>query len=141
MTAKKKMSGNTKARNVRGKPATSAPVGEARPNPPTPAPDAAPPAVAESVAKGARKPKAPKPPKPKRISGLDAAAIVLAQKGAPMSAKQMVEAAAEQGLWTSKSGRTPAATVYAAIIREVAAKGKDARFVKTDRGLFAARGA
>ena len=103
--------------------------------------------VAEPVANGeaapkgkrSRKAKEPKPPRTKRVSGLDAAAIVLAESGSPMSAKQMVEAAAAKGLWQSKSGKTPEATVYAAIIREIAAKGPDARFVKTDRGLFAAR--
>ena len=31
---------------------------------------------------------------------------------------------------------TPEATLYAAIIREIAAKGKAARFRKVERGLF-----
>ncbi|MBZ0172999.1 MAG: hypothetical protein K8E66_11500 [Phycisphaerales bacterium] len=38
------------------------------------------------------------------------------------------------------SGKTPAATLYSAIIREIARKGKDARFAKTERGRFAATG-
>jgi len=33
---------------------------------------------------------------------------------------------------------TPAATLNAAIIREVKVKGREARFKKTGRGLFAA---
>ena len=42
----------------------------------------------------------------------------------------------KRGLWKT-SGKTPAATIYSAIIREIAAKGKDARFKKVDRGKFA----
>ena len=38
-------------------------------------------------------------------------------------------------LW-STGGKTPHATLYAAIIREIAKKGKDARFRKVDRGRF-----
>jgi hypothetical protein len=54
-----------------------------------------------------------------------------------MSAKQIVEAAIGKGLWQSK-GATPHATIYSAMIREIAAKGEDARFKKVDRGRFAA---
>ena len=43
-----------------------------------------------------------------------------------------------KGLWRSPGGKTPEATLYAAIIREIAAKGKAARFSKVERGLFAA---
>jgi hypothetical protein len=78
--------------------------------------------------------KTPKPDKP--MSGLDAAAKVLADAGKPMRAKDMVETALAKGYWKT-SGATPAATIYAAIIREIAAKGSAARFKKTDRGLFA----
>jgi hypothetical protein len=70
-----------------------------------------------------------------RTSGLDAAAQVLAAAGKPMTTQEMVKAMFDQGLWTS-NGKTPAATIYSAIIREIAAKGTDARFRKTDRGLF-----
>ncbi|MBY0312671.1 MAG: winged helix-turn-helix domain-containing protein [Phycisphaerales bacterium] len=47
-------------------------------------------------------------------------------------------AARAKGLWKSPGGKTPEATLYAAIIREIAAKGKDARFRKTERGVFVA---
>ena len=77
--------------------------------------------------------------KPKRISGLDAAAQVLEESGEPMTAKEMVEAAEAKGYWKSPGGKTPHATVYSAIIREIAAKGNDSRFVKTERGKFAAK--
>ena len=74
---------------------------------------------------------------PKRISALDAAAQVLAARNEPMRAKDLIAAMAEQGLWSSPNGKTPEATLYAAMIREIAAKGDDARFRKVDRGLFA----
>jgi hypothetical protein len=34
-------------------------------------------------------------------------------------------------------GKTPAATLYSAILREISTKGKDARFTKIERGKFA----
>ena len=90
-------------------------------------------------------PKAPKPakePKPKRVSALDAAAQVLAASEVPMRAKEMIAAMEAKGLWTSPGGKTPEATLYAAIIREIAAKGTAARFKKHERGVFVAgRGA
>ena len=76
----------------------------------------------------------------KRLSALDAAAAVLKKSGKPMRSRELITAMAEQGLWTSPGGKTPHATLYAAIIREIAAKGKDARFTKTERGLFAFAG-
>ena len=86
-------------------------------------------------------PKAPKPakePKPKRVSALDAAAQVLAASEVPMRAKEMIAAMEAKGLWTSPGGKTPEATLYAAIIREIAAKGSAARFKKHERGVFVA---
>jgi hypothetical protein len=71
----------------------------------------------------------------KRPSGLDAAAQVLADAKEPMNTKQMVAQMLAKGLWRT-SGKTPAATIYAAIIREIATKGTDARFRKVDRGKF-----
>ncbi|GIX04610.1 MAG: hypothetical protein KatS3mg114_0479 [Planctomycetaceae bacterium] len=73
-----------------------------------------------------------------KMSALDAAAKVLAEAGEPLTAKGMIEAMATKGYWTSPGGKTPHATLYAAIIREIATKGTEARFQKTDRGLFAA---
>ena len=74
--------------------------------------------------------------KPKRVSGLDAAARVLEESGQPMSAKEMVETAEAKGYWKSPGGKTPHATVYSAIIREIGKKGDDARFRKAERGRF-----
>ena len=75
----------------------------------------------------------------KKPSGLDAAARVLAESKEPMGVKEIVEVAFAKGYWKS-DGKTPHATVYSAIIREIAAKGKESRFKKVDRGRFAANG-
>jgi len=40
-------------------------------------------------------------------------------------------------LWTTPGGQTPHATLYSAILREIAKKGKESRFTKTERGKFA----
>ena len=90
--------------------------------------------------KPAKKAKAPKEPKEKKLSAINAAAQVLAASKEPMNAKEMIEAMASKGLWTSPGGKTPWATLYSAIIREIATKGKESRFVKKDRGQFAAKG-
>lgn len=72
----------------------------------------------------------------KRTSALDAAATVLAGADEPMGAKQMIDAMAAAGLWSSPAGKTPHATLYAAILREITTRGGDSRFVKVDRGRF-----
>jgi hypothetical protein len=93
---------------------------------------------AEATTK-AKKAKVPKEPKDKKMSAIDAAAQVLASSKEPLNAKEMIEAMAAKGLWTSPGGKTPHATLYSALIREIALKGKEARFVKTERGKFAAK--
>src|ERR1700746_2888001 len=80
---------------------------------------------------------AKKEPKPKKTSALDAAARVLGESREPMSCTAIIEAMAAKEYWTSPGGKTPAATLYSAIIRELKTKGKEARFQKTDRGRFA----
>lgn len=84
-----------------------------------------------------RKQKAAKADGKKKLNALDAAAKVLGEATEPMASKEMIEAMAAKGYWTSPGGKTPAQTLYAAIIREIKTKGDDARFVKTDRGRFA----
>jgi len=79
------------------------------------------------------------PGDPKRLSALDAAAKILAESKEPMRCGDLVARMESKGLWKSKSGKTPAATVYAAMIREIAAKKAASRFTRTERGLFAAR--
>jgi len=87
--------------------------------------------------KAAAKTTAAKAAKAKPMSGLDAAAKVLAESAEPLGVRGIVEVAFEKGFWKS-SGRTPHATIYSAMIREIAKKGDESRFKKTDRGKFAA---
>ncbi len=75
--------------------------------------------------------------KPKRVSALDAAAQVLAKAEKPMRAQELITAMAEQDLWKSPAGKTPHATLYAAMMRETRDKGTTSRFRKVDRGQFA----
>lgn len=86
------------------------------------------------------KPKATKPAKSEgKMSALDAAAKVLGESKQPMTTKAMVEAMAAKKYWTSPGGKTPSATLYSAILREINVKGKESRFKKTDPGHFAAK--
>ena len=87
-------------------------------------------------AKPKRSPKAKAESKPKKTSALDAAAKVLGEAGEPMTTKEMIEVMAEKGIWASPKGKTPAGTLYSAILREINTKGKEARFKKTERGKF-----
>ncbi len=75
---------------------------------------------------------------PQKMSALDAAAKVLSESKQPLRSGELIEQMAAQGYWKSPGGKTPAATLYAAITREINTKGQDARFKKTGRGLFAA---
>ena len=84
-----------------------------------------------------RKAKAVAAPKEKKLSALDAAAKVLAEAGQAMTCKEMIAAMAEKNYWASPGGKTPDATLYSAILREIGTKGADARFVKSERGKFA----
>jgi hypothetical protein len=52
-----------------------------------------------------------------QLSCLNAAAKVLAEKGEPMTCKEMIEAMAAKGYWTTPGGKTPHATLYSSIAR------------------------
>lgn len=99
---------------------------------------------AAAAAKAAKRPKAAKEPKPakavtaKRTSALDAAAIVLAESAEPMGTKELIEQMGARGLWTSPGGKTPEATLYAAILREIGTRKDTSRFAKVERGRFVA---
>ncbi len=71
---------------------------------------------------------------PKRLSGLDAAAIVLKQAGEPMRPADIFAKAKEHDLW-NPPGKTPIATLAAALCTH--AKLGKGRFIKSGRGLFA----
>jgi hypothetical protein len=73
---------------------------------------------------------------PQKMSCLDAAAKVLSTGGAAMTTKEMIESMAKKNLWSTPNGKTPAATLYSAILREINVK---ARFKKTERGKFATK--
>ena len=78
--------------------------------------------------------------KPKRLSALNAAVKVLEERDpadGPLSCAQMVERMAAKGYWAPvRRGKTPANTLYAAILREINTKGEGSRFAKADRGRF-----
>jgi hypothetical protein len=75
----------------------------------------------------------------KGMSALSAAAKVLEQKGVAMTCQELIGIMAAKGYWSSPNGKTPAATLYAGIIKEIGTKGKDSRFKKTAPGRFAAK--
>ena len=119
------------------------------PEPTVPAPESAEaptaPAAGSEATPAAAKPKrqrkAPATPQEKKLSAIDAAAKVLGETGQPMTCPEMIGAMAAKGYWTSPGGKTPHATLYSAIAREIAVKGDQARFAKAERGRFARRGA
>lgn len=89
-------------------------------------PPAAEPVVAEPAAREGK------------LSALAAAARVLAEAGTAMTCKELVGAMAAKGYWTSPGGKTPEATLHAAISTEIRKKGDAARFRKAAPGRFAA---
>lgn len=90
------------------------------------------------------KPATPAPPAPpdspaskgKRAGVLEAAVRVLKAAKKPMRCRQIVEVALAKGYWKT-TGKTPAATLSSAMLREIQTKGKVSRFRKVERGLFA----
>ena len=74
----------------------------------------------------------------KKLSALDAAARVLAESSQAMNCAELIAAMAAKGYWSSPTGRTPASTLYSALLRELQTKGERARFVKVERGKFGA---
>ena len=91
---------------------------------------------------GKKKPAAKTAKAPKadgKMSGLDAAAKVLAESATPLNAKQIIEQAGAKGYWISPA-KTPWATIYSAMLTECAKKGAESRFAKVDRGLWTRSG-
>src|SRR5262245_37317900 len=119
MTARKKRTSSDPAPTGKKKKSAKTPA------PSTPAPEPA--------------PRARTPAAPSKLSALDAAALVLRESGRPLSCPELIEHMAARGFWTSPKGKTPAATLYAAIAREVKLKGTASRFTKTGPGRFASR--
>ena len=75
-----------------------------------------------------------------QMTCLDAAFKVLLGWAEGRDAKQIVKEAAEKGWWKSPLGVTPWATVYAGMIREIAEKGENSRFLRAPnkKGSFIA---
>jgi hypothetical protein len=111
-----------------------------------PAPEAKTPAPATQEAKGNTKRHTGEPRATggdgdggdnKPMSLLDAAAHLLSLgTGDPMRCKDIVDLAVARGLWAPGKGKTPAATLHAAMSREIKTKGTASRRVKAARGKF-----
>src|SRR5262249_24417230 len=54
-----------------------------------------------------------------------------------LSTKELIERMGARGYWVSPGGKTPAATLYSALLREINTKGAESRFRKADKGKFA----
>ena len=131
MTSKKKTAAAAGRKATKTKAARAAKATAAAANPAAvPAPGAS---------HGHQTPAPAKPPK--KMSALDAAAKVLAEAGQPLSCPELIAAMAAKGYWSSPKGKTPAATLYSALTREIMAKGAASRFRKVGRGRFAGSGA
>ena len=84
--------------------------------------------------------RSPEPAAPaNQFSALDAAAKVLEETGQAMNCQELIAAMAAKGYWSSPHGKTPAGTLYSAILREVQTKKEQARFRKSQRGKFELR--
>jgi hypothetical protein len=82
-----------------------------------------------------QKPPVVKEPKKKRMGGLDAAIKVLEETGVAMNVKEITAVALTKGYW-KPAGRTPSATLAAALMREIVKRGAASRFRKSERGKF-----
>ncbi|MFO0938300.1 MAG: HTH domain-containing protein [Gemmataceae bacterium] len=141
--SKSKISPMSNAKASRLKTATSAPEQQKPETPVVATESTTAPETPPAKSKATKSTKATKPTKPEapaKLSCLDAAAKVLAESGEPMNTKLLIEAMAEKKLWTSPGGKTPAATLYSAILREIDVKKTESRFRKVSKGLFESTG-
>jgi hypothetical protein len=95
-------------------------------------------ATAKSKSAATAGTKAKTPANVKKLSCVGAALQVLTERGTAMNAKELIDAMQSKGYWASPDGKTPHATLYSAILRDLK-KGEASRFVKTERGRFTAR--
>ena len=121
MAAKKKTAPKSTSQKT-GKTVPSVKSASARPTAASDPAQAAPPVSAASPAK---------------LSALDAAARVLSASRQALTCPELIAAMAAQGYWTSPAGKTPQATLHAALTREIKIKKDQSRFRKTERGKFA----
>ncbi|MBY0113207.1 MAG: winged helix-turn-helix domain-containing protein [Phycisphaerales bacterium] len=78
---------------------------------------------------------------PRRMSALDAAAEILAcLKGAEVASgvgvNELIDRMEKSGLWKSPGGKTPSATLYSALIREISQRKGESRFRRIGPGRF-----
>ena len=109
----------------------------------TPSAKSDPKSAAKSRDTRSAKPAAPNTPRTGRakLSALDAAALVLAdlpkgEAATGIGASDLIDRMQLNGLWQSPGGKTPSATLYAAMVREISAKGEASRFVRVAKGRF-----
>jgi restriction system protein len=69
---------------------------------------------------------------------LDAIEQVLKDAGAPLHYEEITKQVLEKGLWTA-AGKTPDATINARLAVDIKGNGKQSRFQRTDKGMFALR--
>ena len=136
MTAKKKRSSQAAPDPAKKTPAAR----QARATPPAPAKRSRA-AHFTSAPKDAAEPTPAGASPQKKLSALDAAAQVLRESGQAMTCPELIVQMAAQAYWSSPKGKTPAATLYASLTREIQVKGEASRFVKTGPGKFAYRAA
>ena len=72
------------------------------------------------------------------LSGIDAAHRVLSEAGRPMTVYEIAGIALRNGYCKLK-GATPEFTISAVLQRDIKVKGRESRFVKTERGRYAAK--
>ncbi|MFT3883604.1 MAG: winged helix-turn-helix domain-containing protein [Gemmatales bacterium] len=73
---------------------------------------------------------------PKKLSMIKAALQVQQERKVAMTCPELIDVMATEGLWSSPGGKTPAATLYAAISRSIKDLGKASPFRRTERGRF-----
>jgi hypothetical protein len=110
-------------------PAKKTTAGQAPATPPAPAPRSR--AGQGAPRRGAAK--------KQKTSAISAAALVLQETGQALTCPELIAQMAAKGYWNSPKGKTPAATLYAALTREIKLKGEAARFQKIGPGTFAYR--
>lgn len=94
-------------------------------------------ASVRAKAKAAKAPKKAAKPANEGMSGLDAAALVLKEAKAPMTAKEVVAEIQRRNLAPKLGGKTPDATIYAAMLTEIKKKGEASRFGKNGPSFIA----
>lgn len=118
---------------------------KADPTSPAPSADASDAGTPVPASKKGRKGKAESNGKPAKkgkkregMSSLDAAYRVLKESKKPLGRHDLIAKMAEKGYWQSPGGKTPQNTIAAQIYVEIKKKGKEARFKRSERGLFTA---